>query len=139
MLIYSFIKRKLVELVYNSCSDLIALSEEWKDKLSQIVPIEKITVIENYSIIDRSAMIERQNRENNKTVLFLGELGERKGCFDIPDIVKEVAEKVPDVQFILAGDGSKDDVAKIKTALEEKKLYLMFIFQGGLEIKKKLI
>ena len=30
---------------------MIALSDEWKERLSMIVPTEKIVVIENYSTI----------------------------------------------------------------------------------------
>lgn len=71
---------------------LIALSEEWKERLSQIVSPSKISVIENYSILHEDALKQRLERECNNTVLFLGELGKRKGCYDIPEVIRKVKE-----------------------------------------------
>lgn len=44
-------KKKKIKKIYEKCSVLIALSEEWKERLSQIVSPSKISVIENYSIL----------------------------------------------------------------------------------------
>ena len=40
-------KRKLVQKVYGKCSRLIVLSKEWKEALAQIVPAQKIDIVEN--------------------------------------------------------------------------------------------
>lgn len=50
----------------------------------------KIVIIENYSVLHEDALEERMKRACNNTVLFLGELGKRKGCYDIPDVIKQV-------------------------------------------------
>ena len=71
-------KKKKIKKIYEKCSVLIALSEEWKERLSQIVSPSKISVIENYSILHEDALKQRLERECNNTVLFLGELGKRK-------------------------------------------------------------
>ena len=43
-------KKEKIKKVYNKCDVLIALSQEWRKRLSQIVPEEKITIIENYML-----------------------------------------------------------------------------------------
>lgn len=123
-------KKRLVKRVYNKCHTLIALSEEWKDRLSEIVPADKITVIENYSVLKQEAAAEKMNRPSNHTVLFLGELGKRKGCYDIPDIILETAKQVPDVRFVLAGAGSKEDEMAIRKMLQKKNVANHVIFPG---------
>ena len=59
-------------------------------------------------------------RECNNTVLFLGELGKRKGCYDIPTVIAQVRKSIPDVKFILAGAGSEVDENAIKKLIDEK-------------------
>lgn len=134
-------KRKQVKKAYNKCSVLIALSAEWKERLLQIVPAEKIMIIENYSTLHEDALDERLKRKTNNTVLFLGEIGKRKGCYDIPTVVETVVNTVPTVKFILGGVGSTEDVAKVKKMLKDKGVVDCVKFPGwvrGIE-KDKLL
>lgn len=89
-------KKAKIKKVYSKCNVLIALSEEWKERLSQIVPEDRIEIIENYSVLHEDALEERMQRECNNTVLFLGELGKRKGCYDIPAVIAQVKKSIPD-------------------------------------------
>ena len=120
---------------------MVALSDEWKEKLSQIVGPEKIEVIENYSIIHRDAVDERINRKSNNIVLFLGELGRRKGCFDIPDVAERVIREVPDAEFILGGDGTDADTILLKKKFREKGISNHIKFPGWVrnEVKDALL
>ena len=134
-------KKRLIKSTYDKCSRLIALSDEWKERLSRIVPEEKIVIIENYSVLHKDALAERENRETNNTVLFLGELGHRKGCYDIPEVVSRVKEKIPNVKFILAGAGSAEDEQAIKQLVVEKNIRDNVVFPGWVrgEEKDKLL
>lgn len=123
-------KRKQIKMVYSKCRILVVLSDEWKERLSQIVPFNKITIIENYSILHKDVLDERLNRNSNNTVLFLGELGKRKGCFDIPAVLEQVIKKIPDVKFILGGIGSEEDEAALKKLFREKGLINHVEFTG---------
>lgn len=127
-------KKNIIKKVYNKCSIIITLSDEWKEYLSMIVPDEKIRVIENYSILCEDALNERLNRKTNNQVLFLGQIGKRKGCYDIPLVIEEVIKKIPNVKFILAGDGNIDDIKKI---LKEKRLMKYVEFPGWLRNSDK--
>lgn len=130
-------KKRKIKKVYDKCSVLIALSEEWKENLSQIVTSEKITIIENYSILHEDALKQRLERKCSNTVLFLGELGKRKGCYDIPEVAKQVAAEIPDVKFILAGAGTEEDETAIKKLIDEKGVSKNIVFPGWVRGEKK--
>lgn len=131
-------KKRLIEKVYNKCSVMIALSDEWKERLSLIVHVDKIEVIENYSVIHEDAIKEKVNRKSNGQILFLGEIGHRKGCYDIPAVVENVIKKYPKVKFVLGGTG---DIEPIKDLLREKGVEKNVVFPGWVrgEEKDKLL
>ena len=110
-------KKKTIEKIYNKCIRTIALSEEWKKNLAEIVPEQTIRVVENYGILQEDLIKEKLTKPNNKLILFLGFICERKGCFDIPAIVDQVCSKIPDARFILGGSG---EIEKVKQKLSAK-------------------
>ncbi|WP_197089547.1 glycosyltransferase family 4 protein [Bacillus sp. SA1-12] len=120
-------KKRLVEKVYNKCSVMIALSEEWKARLRMIVPSEKVVVIENYSTICENSLADRLNRKCNNQILFLGEIGHRKGGYDIPAVVESLAQSVPDAKFVLGGAG---DVQQVTELLKSRKVEAKVAFPG---------
>lgn len=130
-------KKRLIKLVYEKCSRLIALSDEWKERLGRIVSEDKIVIIENYSILHKDALDERQNRKTNNTVLFLGELGHRKGCYDIPYVIGKVAKRIPEVKFILAGAGSAQDEGNILQLIKENNVEKNVEFPGWVRSDRK--
>ena len=130
-------KKQQIKKVYGKCKILVALSEEWKQRLEKIVPKEKIIVIENYSILHEDALKERCSRQSNHEVLFLGELGRRKGCYDIPSVIEDVAKDIPDVKFILAGAGSAQDETAIKQLIKEKGIEQNVEFPGWVRGNQK--
>ncbi|MCR5503564.1 MAG: glycosyltransferase family 4 protein [Lachnospiraceae bacterium] len=108
----SDVAKKRIRKIYGKCARFIVLSEEWKAHIGVIVPEEKIRIIENYGIPEKGSDIEEWNRERpeRKQVLFLGEIGKRKGAFDLPEIITEVLKKVPDVRFVIGGEGETEVV-----------------------------
>lgn len=130
-------KKRLIKSVYDKCSVLIALSDEWKERLSRIISEDKIVVVENYSVLHKDALEERLNRNSNNTVLFLGELGHRKGCYDIPAVIEQVAKTIPNIKFILAGAGSAQDEAAIKQLIKEKDIEKNVEFPGWVRGEQK--
>ena len=130
-------KKRQIKKVYGKCKILVALSEEWKQRLEKIVPKEKIMVIENYSVLHEDALKERCSRQSNHEVLFLGELGRRKGCYDIPSVIEDVAKDIPDVKFILAGAGSAQDETAIKRLIKEKGIEQNVEFPGWVRGNQK--
>lgn len=104
-------KKNLIRNIYGKCDIVVALSEEWEKKLQEVVESKKIRVIENYSVLNPEAIEERSGKKNTNTILFLGFICDRKGCYDVPEIVEKVITEVPDVKFVLAGSG---EIEKVK-------------------------
>lgn len=126
----SKLKKRLVKKIYCKCDYLIALSQEWKDRLSKIVPEEKVVIIENYSVLHDKAFNYRLARTCTNNVLFLGELGKRKGCYDIPAIVKHVCRSIPDAMFYLCGEGTNEDEKAIKKLCVDAGVIDHVVFPG---------
>lgn len=124
-------KRRLVRRVYGKCSRLIVLSEEWKKVISRIVPAGRIDVIANYCVMPGEPYDTGRRRNQ---ILFLGELGERKGCYDIPDIFGQIRLSCPAAHLVMAGDGQMEQV---KEAFRKKGLLSFVEFTGWVRGEEK--
>ncbi len=105
-------KKKMVQKTYEKCNIFIVLNESAEKNLKQIVPDKQVVVIENYGILETSAIHNYKNRNEN-VVLFLGFVTEKKGCFDMPRISEIVLQEVPDAQFVLGGVGELEKLEKL--------------------------
>lgn len=130
-------KKRLIKKIYEKCKILIALSTEWKERLSQIVDKDKIVIIENYSVLQKNAYEMRKKKDLSANVLFLGELGKRKGCYDIPYVVKNVVKKIPTAMFYLCGKGTYEDEKNIKKLCVEQNINTHVVFPGWVRDEEK--
>ena len=117
-------KRRLVRLIYRQCSRLLVLSEEWKARIGGLVQADRIVIVENYCVIPEG---EYDRERNDGQVLFIGELGARKGCYDIPDIWERIIKEVPPARLVMAGDGETE---KIKQCFAKRGLLSGVTFPG---------
>lgn len=109
------VKKAFVRKIYNLPEITIGLSDEWVQRLSSIIPAEKLVRLENFAVVP-----EKYNSEKNENiVLFLGEVGKRKGAYDIPKVVEILSEEIQDISFILGGNG---EVEKLNQIIKEKRL-----------------
>ena len=120
----SVFKKKMIAKVYGKCTRVLVLSEEWKKNIGRIVPYGRIEILENYCTIPKEPCDGSRNMEQ---VLFVGEIGRRKGCYDIPKIWEKVVQQVPSARLIMAGDG---EVEEIRAAFEERDLMSQVSFPG---------
>lgn len=109
----STLKKNIIKRTYNKCSCFVALSENAMEQLSKIVPEKKITVIENFAVLNQKAISAREHKDNDYKVIFLGFVTEKKGCYDIPDIFRIVRQKLPSIRFIIAGVGDVDRIKEL--------------------------
>ena len=124
-------KKRRIGRVYGKCSRVVVLSEEWRNRIERIVPAGRIEILENYCVIPATPYDSGRNMEQ---VLFLGEIGSRKGCYDIPRIWENVVRQVSSARLIMAGDG---DVDQIKSAFADKKISSSVVFPGWVRGKDK--
>lgn len=134
----SWAKKHLIKYAYNACDVIIALSEEWKKSFCEIVDEKKIFILENYSFLYEDNYLMRLKRDSNKKVLFLGQIGMRKGCYDIPGIISRVKKSIPDINFTIAGVG---EVEELKEQMEKENVISNTDFPGWVsgELRKKLL
>ena len=112
MVFYNYECNKLIKryirYIFDKSDKVISLSESWKKDLTQIVNPEKIRVVPNGVLINNE---DNEKDYKDKVVLFLGRLGERKGIFDLIDVIREIVNIHKDSMFIIAGDG---EIEKVK-------------------------
>lgn len=94
-------KKKYVRRTLQLADYVIVLSEEWKDYFQNLTDENKIIVLYNAVIIPKDFKKDYQN----KKILFLGRIGDRKGIFDLLDVVKELALEFEDIKLYIGGDG----------------------------------
>ena len=125
-------KNARIKTVFSRFSMVIVLSEEWKERLSAFLPKDKLRVINNYCKPRPQSEVAGflDARFAARQILFLGELGHRKGGYDFTGIVSRVTERFPDAVFVFAGSGSKEDETAIKGSLEQAGLMKNCRFPG---------
>lgn len=123
-------QKAYVKRIFSMVDIVIALSEEWKNKLSVICNPGKIIVLHNAVILPD---FERTDY-SDKNILFLGRLGKRKGAYDLLEAIPGVLDVVPDAHLFLGGDG---DMEEIKRIIEEKSLSGSVFYIGWVTGEKK--
>ncbi|MBN2410904.1 glycosyltransferase family 4 protein [candidate division KSB1 bacterium] len=107
--------QKIIRWILSECSIIIALSESWSRFFEKLVDKNKIRVVAN-----GINLLPYQDKQFNKTeipsVLFLGELSQRKGIEDLILAAKHIRDKEFQVNFILAGPC---DLERLKSLLRQ--------------------
>lgn len=124
-------KQRLVRRIYGKCARLVVLAPEWKQRLSGIVPEDRIDILENYCPIpDEPYDRGRKKRQ----ILYLGKLWKEKGCFDVPPILERVRKSCPDCRLVMAGDGERE---RVERALIERGIEGAVSFPGWVRGEEK--
>ena len=125
-------QKEFVREIFCMADAVIALSNEWKEKLSSICDSNKICVLNNAVKIPSF----RRSSYNDKNVLFFGRLGKRKGTYDLLRAIPVVLSKIPQAHFYLGGDGDVQEVLNIikENGLQETVEYVGWV-QGEEKIK----
>lgn len=111
------IAKKYIRYILGKANRIIVLSQEWKQILSNICSTKEIVVIHNSIEVKEEFM--KKNYEE-KSILFLGRVGKRKGVYDILSVAPTIIHKYPNVKFIIAGDGETEIFKQI---CYEKQIY----------------
>lgn len=116
------IKKQLyIKDTFEMCDSIIVLGEEWKEWLKKYVDNE-ITVLHNSVIVPSTNYYS--NDSNN--IVMLGRLEERKGTYDLLEVINDIVKKYENIKFVLAGDG---DLERL-----DKKIKQLEIPQNNIEV-----
>jgi glycosyltransferase involved in cell wall biosynthesis len=111
------LEKLLVRRVYGLADRVIALSNVWKDFLSQLVSPSKIQVLNNPIDCDRLSPGPREPDPRNPTLLLLGSVGKRKGHYDVLKALPLIVKRHPSVKVLFAGsdedEGATDELERI--------------------------
>lgn len=98
-------QKKEVRDIFAMADKVMALSEDWKEFLTQyICKEEKIQVI--YNAVKIPEPYEKDY--SNQKMLFLGRLGQRKGTYDLIEVLTDIFQKFPDAHMYFGGDGERE-------------------------------
>ncbi len=132
-------KKKVVDFL-NLADIVIALSDNWKEVFETKFGIKNCISIPNGIDLHQFDSASGDFEENKDHFILLGQLGKRKGAYDLVDAVQEAVKDVPAIKVYMAGDG---DVEKIREMVIEKKLennidVVGWVdFQGKIDLLKK--
>lgn len=111
----NFIKAKLVKKIFNMYDAIIVISNYWSGVLSKLT---QKPVILLYNSIPISQALTKRNESAEKLKIFtMGELGKRKGTYDIIEAIKYIQNN--NIIIELYGDG---DVQKCEKLINDNNL-----------------
>lgn len=110
---FSFIKY-YIRRTFSACSKVLVLSGYWKEFFVAHIYAGNIEVLHNgvYTEVFRQC---NTTPANLSKFLFLGRLGQRKGVYDLLEVIDRLVniQQQKDLVFYLAGDGELEQVKKI--------------------------
>ena len=128
------IVKKLFMTFLNNVDCLICLSESWKHFFEENFNTAKIAILPN--IIDYP-VIRKKNKNTEKiSFLFLGLIGNRKGIFDVIEVIKKNIELFDNsIELIIGGNG---EVAKLNDMIKKYKIDNIVKFVGWIQNETKI-
>ncbi len=117
-------QKMYIKETLNLCDKIIVLSEEWKDYFDRLVKDkDKIVII--YNAI--SLPLKFKKNVDSEKILFLGRIGQRKGIYDLIDVINKIIIDFPSVKLYIGGDGEIEKLNKMIEKSENIK-YIGWIY-----------
>jgi glycosyltransferase involved in cell wall biosynthesis len=116
---------------------LVCLSESWKEWFKGIgVDDQRIVVLHNITDFPQFKESTSDAQDGRVRFLFMGEIGERKGVFDLLRALSDHKEEVRGRVWLKIGGNKNED--KLRAFLEENQLNDMVDFEGWVSGDKKI-
>lgn len=133
----SFLLKWWTKLTLNNCSAIIVLSERWRKPMQQLVNHhEKIHVVSNPIDMKLPPDFSRKQRSADQlNLLFLGEIGDRKGIFDLIPVIAKLRKKGLNIRLRCGGNGQ---IERLTTALNTYHLQDAIDFLGWIGYEQKI-
>lgn len=129
-------KKQYIVDVLNTCDKVIVLSKSWKDFFIEIgVKEERIVILRN--IVSMPAFGDKKFRETTSLLrlLFLGEIGDRKGVFDLLKVLSLNPNQFSErIRVFIGGNG---DIDRLKRAIDSNNLGGFVSFVGWVSGNRK--
>lgn len=126
-------KKRIIDII-NSCDKLIVLSQSWKNYFLSIGVLEQKIVILN-NIVTPPDYVSDQQINDKLHLLFLGEINNRKGVYDLLNVLKKNEEVFKDKIFLRIGGNLVD--GNINAVIAENGLSSFVKYEGWVAGSKK--
>lgn len=106
----SVLEKSMIRFAFSLVDRVVVLSDDWKKRLSAICDQSKMVVIPNCIKCDKQVGVVEKKKSLPKTILFLGELGQRKGVYDLIEAIRISRLNSDEIQVLLYGNGEIEKV-----------------------------
>jgi polysaccharide biosynthesis protein VpsI len=103
--------RWCVRSIFARAKYVIALSESWKSWVESEIKVNNVVVV--FNGVALTEPIDGVKNGAGQTILFLGQLGERKGVGELILAMKDIVKNAPDTILELGGNGEIDIYKKL--------------------------
>jgi len=126
--------KNLFRIFINNVDTLICLSEYWKLFFEVNFNTKKIEMLPN--IIDYPYIKDKNNDTEKIRFLFLGLIGNRKGIFDIIEVIKDNSDTFDNkIELIIGGNG---EITKLQNLIEKYQIGNIVKFVGWVQNEIKI-
>ena len=115
------LRQALVRALFRHAHAVIVLSENWRAYISRIEPRARVLIIHNFVNIEalQQDLAASRTERDAQAILFLGELGHRKGIYDLIRVMPTVLAECPSAHLYVGGTG---EMAKVEEAVSSAKV-----------------
>lgn len=129
----NYFSKNLIRFFISRIDLIICLSHQWKVFFEENFDPEEIIILEN--IVEPVETLIKNRSSNCVKLLFLGEIGERKGIFDLLEVLNENKKFFEDkVHLVIGGNG---DVKRLLKFIEKNELQSLIAYVGWVSGEKK--
>jgi glycosyltransferase involved in cell wall biosynthesis len=120
----SQVRKFYTRIVMGRADVVIAVSSEWHEYLTQVVPAERVHIIPNCIDVNSFSPRTLLHEDNTTNVLFIGSVGSRKGAFDLIEASSDLIKAQNcSLQVWIAGYSEKEgDLERAFARINELKL-----------------
>lgn len=127
-------KKEWILRTINHCDTLIVLSQSWKEYFASLgIPQDKIHILNN--IVTPPINNSTPRSDNKLHLLFLGEIGKRKGIYDILNALAQEREYFSDKLLLRIGGNLEEE--KLRATIQSLQLEEFVKFEGWVSGDKK--
>jgi glycosyltransferase involved in cell wall biosynthesis len=114
-------QKRLIRKILSLCDRVVVLSPFWKTFFEEFLDVNLLSILPNAIILSnyQSPGNKEKKLGGKPIVLFAGEVGERKGVYDLLAVIPRLVLKFPQVTVRFAGNG---DLEKIRHTVKSLKI-----------------
>ncbi|MBD3385179.1 glycosyltransferase [candidate division KSB1 bacterium] len=114
--------RRWIAYFMQKCDTVIALGQYWRRFYCRFLPMEKVKVV--YNGIDLQSYTSQTPKTDDPSLVFVGEVGQRKGIYDLLASLKRLQRDWPGIRLDIIGTGELDQVAQKSQIMGLKHVHL---------------